>query len=215
MSETILFLCAHNDDQLLGAGGTIARWSREGKKVVTIIFSFGELSNPLEQDIITRKTRVKESKLASKILGEDELFYIGLKESRFEEEIEEKRIHEKIGHILKRIKPSKIFTHNLDDPHPDHKAVYRFTLELIKEMDYRGEVYSFNIWNYFLNFRHRDLPRLVVDITDTFSSKVEAFRKHKSQSMTIFFHMWSVYFQAMMHGLNNNMKYAEVFYKIK
>ena len=69
MVESILFLIAHNDDQLIGAGGTIAKYAKEGKKVVTIIFSFGESSNPLEQDIFTRRTRVKESKQAAKVLG--------------------------------------------------------------------------------------------------------------------------------------------------
>ena len=72
--ETLLFLCAHNDDQLLGAGGTIAKYTKEGKKIITVIFSFGEMSNPLEQDIVTRRTRVIESKRVSTILGESELY---------------------------------------------------------------------------------------------------------------------------------------------
>lgn len=215
MQETVLFLCAHNDDQLLGAGGTIAKWSKEGKRIVTIIFSFGENSHPLQQDVVTRKTRVKESKKAAKILGEEGHYYIGLKETRFQEGIDEKNIHEKIKNMIEKIKPGKIFTHSMDDPHPDHRAVYRFTLELIEDINYKGEVYSFNIWNYFLNFRRRDLPRLVVDITSTFKKKVEAFKAHKSQGMTIFSHMWHVYFQAIVHGLENHVKYAEVFYKIK
>ena len=41
--EAVLFLCAHNDDQLIGAGGTIAKYAKEGKKIVTIVFSFGEI----------------------------------------------------------------------------------------------------------------------------------------------------------------------------
>ena len=80
--ETVLFLCAHNDDQIVGAGGTVAKYSKEGKKIITIIFSFGENSNPLEQDKVTRKTRVIESKRASRILGEEEIYYLGLKEIR-------------------------------------------------------------------------------------------------------------------------------------
>ena len=214
--ETVLFLCAHNDDQLIGTRGTIAKYTKEGKKVVSVIFSFGESSNPLEQDIHTRKTRVKESKQAQKLLGEDELYYLGLTESKFNKQIKEKNIHDKIENIIKRIKPSKIFTHSIDDPHPDHKAVYNFTLELIDELEYKGEVYSFNVWNYFINFRKRDSPKLVVDITNTFKKKVQAFKKHKSQTITAIIPlMWSIYFQAIMHGLNNHVKYAEVFYKIK
>lgn len=213
--ESILFLCAHNDDQVIGAGGTVAKYSKEGKKIVTVIFSFGESSNPFEQDIFTKKTRVIESKRASKVLGEHEIYYLGLKEAQFKEEINAKNIYEKIEKIIKRIKPTKIFTHSIDDPHPDHKQLYFFTMELAEKIDYKGDIYSFNVWNYFFNFRKTDSPRLVVDITDTFKIKIEAFKKHKSQGPARLSHMWGIYIKAILRGLENHMKYAEVFYKIR
>ena len=77
-------------------------------------------------------------------------------------------------------------------------------------------MYSFNVWNYFINFRRRDRPKLVVDITDTFKTKVEAFRKHKSQRINAILPlMWNVYLQAILNGFNNHVKYAEVFFKIR
>ena len=213
--ETILFLIAHNDDQLLGAGGTIVKYAREGKNIITVIFSFGESSQPFIQDSYTRKTRVKESKRAQKILGENELYYLGLTETKFTEEIELRDIFSKIKNIIKKNKPKKIFTHSLDDPHPDHRAVYHFVMNLTEKINYKGDIYSFNIWNYFINFRQRNQPKLVVDISDTFESKVEAFKKHKSQLNTMIMHMWNVYVQAFLQGLMHGVKYAEVFYKIK
>ena len=88
-------------------------------------------------------------------------------------------------------------------------------MELIDMINYDGEVYTYNVWNYFLNFRKRDSPKLVVDITETFKTKVEAFRKHKSQGLARLSLMWSVYFKALLRGLENNVKYAEVFYRVK
>jgi LmbE family N-acetylglucosaminyl deacetylase len=213
--ETVLFFCAHNDDQIVGAGGTIAKYNKDGKKIITVIFSFGETSLPHMLEKESRKTRVIESKRAAKILGESEVYYLGLKEGNFKSEIEDKDIYTKIKNIIKRVKPSKIFTHSRDDPHPDHRAVNSFTLELIEKIRYKGEVYSFNVWNLFINFKKREMPKMVVDITDTFKLKVEAFRKHKSQWPSILTLMWNVYLQAILNGFNNNIKYAEVFYKIK
>jgi len=213
--ESVLFLCAHNDDQILGGGGTIAKYSKLGKRIVTVIFSFGESSMPYIKPKISRITRVLESKKASKILGESEVYYLGLKEHNFKKEIEEKNIYDKITQIANRIKPEKIFTHSIDDPHPDHKEVYNFTMELVENMNYQGEVYSFNVWNLFLNFRKRNMPKLVVDITDTLKKKVEAFKKHKSQLPARLSLMWNIYFQAILNGFNNQMRYAEVFYKVK
>lgn len=41
-----MVFCAHPDDEVLGAGGTIAKYAREGKKVIAVIFSYGESSHP-------------------------------------------------------------------------------------------------------------------------------------------------------------------------
>ncbi len=213
--EAVLFLCAHNDDQIVGAGGTIAKYAKEGKKIVTVVFSFGEKSLPHMKEKHSRKTRVIESKRAGRILGEEEMYYLGLTEGKFKEEIKEKRIDEKITAIIKRIKPTKIFIHARDDPHPDHHAINEFALDLIEKINYKGDVYSFHVWNLFLNIRKRHLPKLIVDITDTFDAKVEAFNKHKSQWPAKFSLMWNVYVQAILNGFNNNVKYAEVFYKVK
>ncbi len=66
--DTILVVCAHNDDQLFGAGGTLAKYVKEGKRVVVVIFSYGELSHPwLKKDSI-QKTRLDECEESDKII---------------------------------------------------------------------------------------------------------------------------------------------------
>ena len=215
MSESVLFFCAHNDDQIVGAGGTVAKYAKEGKKVYTVIFSFGEVSHPHLKEKVIRKTRVLESKKAAKVLGETEIYYLGLKESKFDQEVIDKDIFGKMEKLVKRVKPTKIFTHSLDDPHPDHRAVYRFVTEFTEKIKYKGEIYSFNVWNFFVNIRKRGNPKLVVDITDTFDIKIQAFKEHKSQTFAIVFLMWNIYMQSIWNGFNNQVKYAEVFYKIK
>src|SRR3989338_6214282 len=101
--DAILFLCAHNDDQLIGGGGTIAKYAKEGVKIVTVIFSFGETSLPHIKEKVSRRTRVLESKKAAKILGESEVYYLGLKEGHFNEEGEEKNISSKIKYFIDHI----------------------------------------------------------------------------------------------------------------
>ncbi len=213
--ETVLFLCAHNDDQIVGAGGTIAKYSKEGKEIITVIFSYGEKSHPHLKRKVIVKTRVRESQSANRILGGGEILYLGLSEGKFLKEIKEKKVEKKVKSIIRENKPTKIFTHSIDDPHPDHKAVYKFALDLTEDINYNGDVYSFNVWNFFINLRKRNVPKLVVDIEDTFKQKVEAFKRHKSQGIAKLSLMWNVYVQALLNGFNNDLKYAEVFYKIK
>jgi len=213
-SEIILVFCAHNDDQILGLGGTLAKYAKEGKEIVSIIFSFGESSHPwlIPKEII--ETRVRESKKADKILGIKESIYLGLKEGNFLKQIKEKNIDKKIKDILKKYKPIKIFTHSRDDPHPDHQAVHKVVLDVADKIKKKYDVYTFTVWNP-IKLLKRNNPKLVIDITKTINKKVNAFQIHKSQKVAKVSLMWSIYFRAFMNGFQNKMKYAEIFYKVR
>lgn len=205
---------AHNDDAIIGAGGTVAKYSDEGKKVVVVVFSYGVSSHPhLKPEVIT-DIRVKECRRSDKILGIRETFFLGLKEGHFKDEILEKQITARLVHLIRKYKPIKIFTHSMDDPHPDHRAVHLIITSIIDKIKYKGDVYSYDIWNP-VNLKKRTTPKLVVDISETFKKKTEAFKAHKSQQMTILTLMWKVYWQAILNGITNRCKKAEVFYKIK
>ncbi len=211
--ENIVVFCAHNDDQVLGAGGTLAKYARQGHNIITVIFSYGESSHPWLKKRITIEMRVKESLRADKIMNGKRIFYLGLKEGKFNKEIEDKKIKDKIMRIIKIVKPEKIFTHSRDDPHPDHRAVNSVIKELTKKIQYKGEVYAFDVWNP-ISIKNRNMPKLVVDISSTFHIKVKAFKEHKSQKLTMLFMMPLIYAKAMLNGLKYGFRYAEVFYKI-
>ena len=212
--ETILILCAHNDDQVFGMGGTIAKYAKEGKTVKTVIFSFGEKSHPhLKPEVIT-KMRVKESLKSDKIIGGKGVTYLGLKEGKFKEQIEKMGVKAKVRKIIEKEKPTKIFTHSINDAHHDHRAVYHFVKELTDEIKYKGDIYLFGVWSP-VRIKNRNLPKMVVDVTKTFSRKIEAIKAHQSQQITIVSLLWNVYAKAIMNGSSHNCRYAEVFYKLK
>ncbi|NOZ81112.1 MAG: PIG-L family deacetylase [DPANN group archaeon] len=207
---TVLVFSAHNDDQIIGAGGTLAKYNAEGKKVVTVIFSNGEKSHPWQKKEITVNIRKKEAEDAARVLGGEKLIFIGLEEGKFREQIDPG----KLRRLILTQRPEKIFTHSKDDPHPDHRAVHQAVTEVMDTIHRDIPVYSFDIWNP-INVRERQRPRLVIDITDTFQKKIEAFRCHHSQKPTLFSLMWNVYAKAIYNGLSNDMRYAEIFYKIR
>ena len=119
-----------------------------------------------------------------------------------------------IFHLTLEKKPAKIFTHSIDDPHTDHRAVYKIVTDTYDSMRYKCDVYSFDVWNP-INFRKRDQPKLYVDITDTFKTKLSALRCFESQKIAMITLLWSVYLRAIINGLHNHCKYAERFYKIR
>jgi len=214
MQENILFFCAHNDDQIIGAGGTIAKYVKEGKSVTVIVFSYGEGSNPLIRREITVKTRVRESHQASRILGYEHDIYLGLREGHFIEDFRRKRLEQKIVKMIRSLNPKKIFTHSVDDPHPDHKAANAIVNNTVDRIKWHGEMYCFDVWNPF-NVSESRFPRLIVDTSQTFNIKIRAMEAHKSQKLTKYTLSWNLYLKAFYNGLKNGVRYAEVFYKVR
>jgi LmbE family N-acetylglucosaminyl deacetylase len=209
-----MVLCAHSDDQILGPGGTLAKYANEGKDIVIIVFSFGEKTHPWLKKKHTIEMRVKESQEAAKVIGAKETMFFGLEEGKFAKQIEERDISEKTATLIKKYKPSKIFVHSMDDPHPDHRNVNKFVLGLCDEINYKGDVYVFDIWNP-VNFKKGGHLKLVVDTTKTFKTKIKALKCFKSQWLARALLLWSVYFKALKNGFQNNCRYAEVFYKVR
>jgi len=199
--ETILTLCAHNDDQIIGAGGTLTKYAREGKRIRTVIFSFGESSHPHLKPQVIMRQRIKESLLSDKIMGGSGVAYLGLKEGRFFDEFKRKGIKGKIRATIAQERPSKIFTHSANDPHPDHHAAYCLVQELVSE-GLKVPVFTFDVWSLF-KWRNIHTPRLVVDMSETFDTKIRALMAHKSQKLTIVNLLWSIYVKAVLNGWRN------------
>ncbi|MBD3259709.1 hypothetical protein GF371_03705 [Candidatus Woesearchaeota archaeon] len=213
--ETIMVFCAHSDDQVFGPGGTLAKYAKQGYNIVTLIFTIGEGSHPHYKKQIVAEMRMKETLEANKVLGCNDVIFFGLPESKTYEGFNKKKLMPRIIKLMNKYKPCKIFTHNPDDPHTCHRDIYKITTEVIEKTKYKGEVYVYDVWNLW-NFRKRGLPRLYVDITDTFSTKIKALECFESQFINAIIPLlWSVYARAIIHGIFNQCKYAERFYKIQ
>lgn len=212
--EIILVFAAHNDDGVIGAGGTLAKYAQEGKIIKTVIFSYGENSHPHLKPEVIKLTRYKEALEGDKIIGGSGIAFLELKEMQFKRQSKEADTNKLIEDIIKHEKPSKIFTHSINDPLPDHRAVHNVVREVTKRVRYKGEIYTFEVWN-LLNIFHRNRPKLVVDVTGTFQKKIKAFKAHKSQKNVIFLLTGKLFIQAIVNGLTAGCRYAEIFVKIQ
>ena len=212
--KSVLVICAHSDDQALGPGGTLAKFSKQGVSVKTIIMSYGELTPAWIKNKYTIKTRISESLAADKILGCNGVEFLGLKEGRFIADAEEKKVYDKLEKIIKKEKPSLIFTHMKEDPHKDHRDTLKIVKDLMLRFDKesRADVYSFGIWNPIII--HRRAPHLIVDISDTFKKKLDSMKCFKSQKLVILQLTPGVIIRAKFVGFSRGYKYAEMFRKV-
>lgn len=220
----ILLFCAHSDDQILGAGATMLKYSKEGYNVYTVIFSYGEVSHIHMQKEHVIKTRVKESEDADKIVQGSGVTFFDLRDGQIGSDYDDKKMHKKVVEIIKKYKPKKIFTHTEDDIHPDHRAINIRIIRaydwLSKKEGFRCDIFTFEL-SQFWNLKKRRKPVLVVDVSSEFRQKIKALHAFKSQ-IHIFSHTLSVnllyiavYLRALSAGIRYGPKLAEVFFKVR
>jgi len=211
-NEKIIVFSAHSDDFVIGAGGTIANYTQQKNKVLAIVFSFGELSHPWLKQKVVQKMRYKETEDASKMLKCKSIFY-DLREGKFMEDYHEKDLKTLLLQILEKEKPTKIFTHSHEDPHPDHRAVHEMTLEIYQELTEKPELYMYSIWNP-VSFK-TSYPSLYVNVSKTFSLKLKALWKFRSQKVHIAYPFVLLLYKAIKDGFKMRTKFGEHFFRIK
>ena len=211
--KQILICSAHSDDFVLGAGGTIAKYKKEGIKVHVMVFSYGEQSHPWLKVDEVKKMRKKETLNAAKVLGCSVQFF-DLLEFKFAKGIEKQKIIPKMIKYIKNKKPIKVFTHSNEDPHPDHRAVNKITHEVFEHLTEKEkpDLFVYSVWNP-VEFK-TTLPALKIDVTNTFSLKVDALNKFPSQKFHILYPRFMIYYRAIIEGLRMRKKFVEKFYRV-
>lgn len=182
MKLDILVFGAHPDDAELGAGGTIAKEIKHGKKVGVIDLTRGELGTRGSAEI-----RDQEAVSAAKILG------LSLRENlRFRDGFfTNDEAHQlKVIEMVRKYRPDIVLCNAIEDRHIDHAKGSKlvsdacFLSGLMKiKTQYNGEpqdkwrpkaIYHYIQWKN-LN------PDFVVDISEHMEHKIEAIEAYSSQ----------------------------------
>lgn len=129
MSETVLVVAAHPDDEAIGCGGTIARWSSEGREVHLLFLADGETARAAaengEDDKILR--RQEAAKRAAKLWGAMSVSFETLPDNRMDS-VDLLDVVRRIEIAVLAQKPSTVLTHHGGDVNIDHRRVHEATL---------------------------------------------------------------------------------------
>ena len=188
--STVLVVTPHPDDAESGAGGTIAKFAKEGRNVILVVCTDGRhgTSDRSVSPEELAKTREKEQIEAGKVLGVSEVVFLRYPDQTLDDTPE---FREKIVRLIRKHKPYTVLA---IDPnrkyirHRDHVNCGRVTLDAIfpYARDYLAypehaeeglephKVREVLIWG-------SEEPDTFLDITDTFDIKRDALYKHASQ----------------------------------
>ena len=206
MAKTVIVFSPHNDDLEIGMGGTALKYIKEGYKVIKIVLSKGQLSNPHLRSKIVIQRREKEALKVSKKFKFTTIF-CRLNDQKLSEELP--NIRSRLLFLINKEKPEKIFFPTGSDLHPDHRAVFKFVTDLVKDIDV--ELYCYEVWSV-VDEKH---PMIYVDITDYLSKKLKMMDMFHTEKLSVFIHTLPVLYRSFKYGLKIKKKFAERFYKIR
>jgi LmbE family N-acetylglucosaminyl deacetylase len=186
----IMVVSPHPDDAEYGVAGTVARWVKEGKRVIYAVCTNGDKGTSdinMDPEKLA-DTRKKEQRAAAEVLGVSEVIFLGLPDQGLEDTPE---FRKRIVRLIRQYRPHTIAT---ADPyrryiwHRDHRitgqvvldAVFPYARDHLAYPDLFAEgLRPHKVKEIF--FWAADDINYRSDITATFDLKVQALRCHDSQ----------------------------------
>jgi N-acetylglucosamine malate deacetylase 1 len=220
MSETVLAVVAHPDDEVLGAGGTLAHHAAKGD-AVHILF-LGDGVGARGDDKAAAERRAKAARLAASALRAREPEFLGLPDNRLDR-LELLDIVQPIEHAIRKITPQTIYTHHSGDLNIDHVLCHRAVLTACRPLSSSGvlrvytmEVPSSTEWAS-PHSANAFMPTHFVDISGTQEAKRRALEAY-SEEMRPFPHPRS--FEALnalaaWRGASAGLRAAEAFVVVR
>ena len=185
MKKNILILSPHADDEILGCGGFISKYSKLSYQINVLILTNANKGAP--EIYSTREIQKirNESKQANKLIGTKKLFFENLPALNLNN-YPIYKITNVINKYVSDINPEIILIPSSNDIHDDHKIIFKaakvslrfnkksnlkkiLSYEVLSETEWNENEKSFNP-NYFVSLSISDLNK-----------KVKAFLKYKSQ----------------------------------
>ena len=172
----ILVFAPHNDDEVLGVGGTISKYVDSGHSVYVCEVTCGGNYKPIQE----------EAKKAHELLGVKETIFLDLPVVELKM-LSPKTINRSIGEIVERIRPEIVFTPFIGDMHIDHREVTESVLVAVRPVNncsvktvYMYETLSETGWNIPSGERSF-CPNTWINITPYISKKLEAMECYQTQ----------------------------------
>lgn len=172
----VLVFAPHNDDEVLGCGGTIHKHVLNGDSV-----SVCEVTSGVKYKILQA-----EAAKAHAVLGVSESLFLNFPASGLAE-YPKTELNRKVDEIVKKVEPQIVYMPFIGDMHLDHRYVTEAVLVAIRPINncsvrqaYMYETLSETGWNIPYGERNF-MPNMWIDITENLEKKIDAMECYSSQ----------------------------------
>ena len=186
---TVLVVAAHPDDEVLGAGATMARFASEGRAVHSLILGEGATSRADRQadgDQAEVAALAEASREAAARLGTAPPVHAGFPDNRFDH-VDLLDIVKVVAEQVARVRPTLVLTHHIGDLNIDHELTARAAITATRPEPGQSvrTVLSFEVpsatgWN-FTAARPPFAATTFFDVTDTLTAKLHALEAYADE----------------------------------
>jgi len=185
-----LVISAHPDDEILGCGGSMAKWCIDGHVVHVLIMAEGATSRDKSRDRVTRQKELshlaRSAKKAGEILGVASVELLDYPDNRMDSVDLLDVVKSVEGHIDKN-KPEVVVTHHSGDLNIDHQITQQAVMVACRPLPGQTvkrilsfEVPSATEWQSSTNGAPF-IPNWFEDISDTLEDKIKALEAYRSE----------------------------------
>ncbi len=218
--NNVLIVAAHPDDEVLGAGGTIAKHAQAGDRVSILLLGDGVTSRGASAPDI--KKRADQANEAAKTLGAIKVILEALPDNKFDSLplLEIVKIVEK---IIFSVKPNVIYTHFGEDLNIDHQLTYKAVITACRpQPDFfvkkilAFEVLSSTEWQAKKKNK-MFCPTFYNDISNFIDKKIKSVEMYREE-LRPYPHSRSkegIKILAQYRGLEVGLRYAEAFQVVR
>lgn len=222
--KRVLIIAAHPDDEVLGCGATIAKYSRLGTEFMVLFIAEGSscrFTNPSCTESMTAiADRTKMAREALATLGLKYYYFNDMPCGRLDQ-VSIIEINKVIESAINKFKPDTVLTHSALDANNDHRIVFNATIMATRPTSFNRverllsyEVLSSSEWS----FSHTFSPNVFEQVDEealslkwralsAYETEVQAFPFPRSEE--------GLRAMAMTRGMQAGVPFAEAFCLIR
>jgi LmbE family N-acetylglucosaminyl deacetylase len=180
--SNILVVSPHMDDETIGAGGTLLRFAKEGRKIYWLNIANTKAEYGYDEAVARERKRQREAVAAA--YGMAGVFDLELSPARLDE-YRDNEVIPRVADVVSAVKPAVLILPFPGDVHSDHGRVFSWlkpftksfrndsvrtvlTMEIVSETDFAigGDAFE---------------PNYFVDITDVIEEKIRIAKLYEGE----------------------------------
>lgn len=187
----ILIIAPHGDDEVLGAGGALAKHGRAGDEIYRCIVTKAYLPDWSTDFLVAREQEIVHS---GKILHIKETFLLGFPTVKLDT-VPQKELNDRLSAVVKETRPDVVYTAGGGDLNVDHRLVFEAALVATRPVPWSSikkllsyEVLSETEWskglgafspNYYIPLTTEDM-RVKVSAMKAYQSELRPYPHPRS-----------------------------------